>query len=156
MTRIQIRESSPAGYRRAAALDAYVAENVDPVLNDLMSLRASQLNGCNYCVDLHTAALQSADVPLRKIFAVSAWHHSEFFSPRERLALQLAEAITRLEDGGVDDSLWSRAADAFSEKELGDLVLAVGMVNLWNRIAVPTRTQPEPLDASGTDGGRER
>ncbi len=145
MTRTPIAQTSPAGYRRAAALSAYIDDNVDPALKDLISLRASQLNGCNYCVDLHTSDLQTHGVPLRKIFAVAAWHHSEFFSSRERIALELTEAITRIA-GGVDDDLWARASDAFAEKELSDLVLAIGMINLWNRIAVPTLMQPEPLE----------
>lgn len=150
MTRIPISESSPIGYRRAAALSTYIDEHVDPVLKDLISLRASQLNGCNYCVDLHSRDLQRDGVPLRKIFAVAAWRHSEFFTTRERLALELTEAVTAIA-GGVDDDLWRRASDAFSEKEVGDLILAVGMINLWNRIAVPTLMQPAALETGAGD-----
>ena len=74
-------------------------------LKDLIYLRASQLNGCTYCVDSHSVELQEGGMPIRKIFAVSAWHESEFFTPRERLALELTEAVTRISEGRVSDDL---------------------------------------------------
>jgi AhpD family alkylhydroperoxidase len=149
MSRIQINKTSGTGYSKVIALDGYVSESLDPALKDLIFLRVSQLNGCNYCVDAHAVDLLGDGVPQRKVLAVAAWHHSEFFTPRERVALEFAEALTRLTSAGVPDELWARAADTFGEKELGDLVLAVGLINLWNRIGVAALLQPEaPLEMS--------
>jgi AhpD family alkylhydroperoxidase len=145
--RTPLSTSVPEGYRKVNALDLYVTNNLEPSLRDLVYLRASQLNGCNYCVDAHSSDLHVADgVPLRKVFAVTTWRESSFFTPRERLALELAEAITDIAHG-VSDDLWARVSAAFSDKEVGDLVLAISMINVWNRISISTRLQPEPLDA---------
>jgi AhpD family alkylhydroperoxidase len=143
--RIPIAKTSPEGYRKVNALDAYVEGSLEPSLKNLIYLRASQLNGCNYCVDSHSADLLSDGLPVRKVFAVTTWRESAFFTPRERVALELAESITGI-SGGIGDDLWSRANDAFSARELGDVILAVGTINLWNRIAISTRLQPDPLE----------
>jgi AhpD family alkylhydroperoxidase len=143
MTRIQLSETNAAGYRRVVALNAYVDDAVDPALKDMVFLRASYLNGCNYCVDAHSHDLLADGVPQRKAFAVGAWRHSEFFTERERLALELTDAITAIGEGGVSDDLYRRALGAFSEQEVGDLILAIGLINLWNRIGVSTLMQPE-------------
>jgi AhpD family alkylhydroperoxidase len=137
--------SVPEGYRKVIALDLYVSNNLEPSVRDLVYLRASQLNGCNYCVDSHSGELLGDGFALRKVFAVTTWRESSFFTPRERLALELTEAITDISHG-VSDDLWTRVSAAFSDKEVGDLVLAISMINVWNRISISTRLQPEPLE----------
>ncbi|MBO9556891.1 carboxymuconolactone decarboxylase family protein [Cellulomonas sp.] len=144
MPRLVIHHHAPEGYRAVAALDAYVARHLDRVLLDLVKLRASQLNGCAYCVDLHATDLEDAGVPTRKLHGVGVWRETPFFTDRERAALALTEQVTLL-PAGVDDATWDAAAREFPERELADLVLAIGTINLWNRIAVPTRTAPPPL-----------
>ncbi|HSS68762.1 MAG TPA: carboxymuconolactone decarboxylase family protein [Nocardioidaceae bacterium] len=144
--RTPLATSAPEGYRKVNALDLYVSNNLEPSLKDLVYLRASQLNGCNYCVDGHSGDLLGDGVPLRKVFAVTTWRESSFFTARERLALELTEAVTDIASDGVSDDLWARASDAFSDKEVGDLVLAISMINVWNRIGISTRLQPEPLE----------
>lgn len=146
MTRLAINTHSPEGYRAVAALDTYLTRSLDPVLLDLVKLRASQLNGCAYCVDMHSIALEGHRVPSRKIHAVSTWRETSFFTPTERVALALTERITRITDG-VEDGLWGEAVAIFTERELADLVLAIGTINLWNRIGVATRLSPPPLTA---------
>jgi AhpD family alkylhydroperoxidase len=143
--RTPLATSVPEGYRKVNALDLYVSNSVEPSLKDLVFLRASQLNGCNYCVDAHSSDLHGDGFPLRKVFAVTTWRESSFFTPRERLALELTEAITDIAHG-VSDDLWQRVSAAFSDKEVGDLVLAISMINVWNRISISTGLQPEPLD----------
>lgn len=144
MTRLAINRHAPEGYQAVAQLDAYVRRNLDPELLDLVKLRASQLNGCAFCVDLHATDLEKLGVPTRKIYAVSAWRETTFFTGAERAALALTEQVTRLPDG-VDDAAWQAAAEVFAERELADLVLAIGTINLWNRIGVTTHLAPPPL-----------
>lgn len=145
MQRLAVNRHAPEGYQAVAALDGYVRRNLDHVLLDLVKLRASQLNGCAFCVDLHATDLEKAGVPTRKIFAVSVWRETSLFNETERAALALTEQITRIADG-VDDPTWQAAAAVFTERQLADLVLAIGTINLWNRIGVSTHLAPPPLD----------
>jgi AhpD family alkylhydroperoxidase len=108
---------------------------------ELVNLRASQINGCSVCVDMHTRALQKLGEKLERIFAVSAWREAPYFSDAERAALALTEATTRLEDRGdaVSDDVWAEAARHYGETALASLVLAIGTINLWNRLNAATK-----------------
>ena len=152
MTRIDLSKSNPDGYRRVLQFDTYVDGALDAQTKNLVYLRASQLNGCTYCVDRHSSDLIAAGFPIRKVLAVSAWRHCDFFSPREVLVLELTESITLIsspegQKTGVPDELWSRASESFTETELGDLLLGISMINVWNRIGVTELLHPEPLSA---------
>lgn len=144
MTRLAINHHAPEGYRAVSELDGYVRRNLDHVLLDLVKLRASQLNGCAFCVDLHATDLEKQGVPTRKIYAVSAWWETSFFTDRERAALALTEQVTRI-SRGVGESTWQATTEVFSERELADLVLAIGTINLLNRIGVATQRSPAAL-----------
>lgn len=144
MSRLNISQHAPEGYQAVAALDSYVRQNLDHVLLDFVKLRASQLNGCAFCVDMHATDLEKSGVPTRKIYAVSAWRETSYFTDQERAALALTEQITLIASG-VDDAAWQQATGVFSERELSDLVLAIGTINLWNRIGVSTHLAPPPL-----------
>jgi AhpD family alkylhydroperoxidase len=143
-TRTSIGKSSRDGYRKVVDLDAYVTENLDFELVNLVYLRASLINGCNYCVDAHSTDLINGGIPIRKVTAVTTWGESTLFSDRERLAFELTDAVTNIA-GGVSDDLWSRGTAEFGEKGLSDLILAIGTINLWNRIAIPTHLPVPPL-----------
>ncbi len=145
MTRIDIAETSPDGYRKVLGLEQYSRKAVDPELYEILKLRASQLNGCAFCVDMHSVDMQKTGIPDRKIFAVAAWHESPFFSDRERLTLELTGAVTNI-SGGVNDDLWNRANKEFGDQGLSDLILAISTINVWNRIAVSTHLAPPPLE----------
>jgi AhpD family alkylhydroperoxidase len=108
---------------------------------ELVNLRASQINGCSVCVDMHTRALQKLDEKLERIFAVSAWREAPYFSDAERAALALAEATTRLEDRAdpVPDDVWAEASRHYTETALSSLVLAIATINLWNRLNAATK-----------------
>jgi AhpD family alkylhydroperoxidase len=108
---------------------------------ELLSLRASQINGCAVCLDMHSTALRKAGEPDEKLHAVAAWRESAHFSSAERAALALTEAATRLADKGeaVPDDVWDEAADHFGEEELGAIVLQIAAINFYNRINAPTR-----------------
>ncbi len=146
--RIQVEDHSPAGYRRVNALDSYVMENLDTELVNFIYLRASLINGCTYCVDAHSVDLAAGGTDPRRIYSVTTWRESEFYSERERAAFALTEAITVLGETGIDDQVWDAAAALFSEKELADVVLAISMINVWNRIAISTRMPIRPLGSS--------
>ncbi|MDR6970007.1 carboxymuconolactone decarboxylase family protein [Leifsonia shinshuensis] len=143
--RIQIPSLAPEGYRKVINLDGYVGGAVEEPLGDLVKLRASQVNGCTYCVDMHSVDLQGRGVPLRKVFAVSAWRESPWFTERERIALELTEAVTLIHEDSVSDELYARALAEFGETGLANLLLAIATINIWNRIAIPTRMQPSSL-----------
>lgn len=145
MSRIRVGEHAPEGYQAVIALDKVLHKRLDHVLIDFIKLRASQLNGCAFCVDSHATDLEKAGVPSRKIYAVSAWHETDFFTPRERAALAMTEQVTHI-SSGVDDATWQEAAGVFSEAELADVILVIGTINLWNRIGVSTHLAPPPLE----------
>jgi AhpD family alkylhydroperoxidase len=136
-TRTPIGKSAREGYRKVVDLDAYVTENLESELVNLVYLRASFLNGCNYCVDAHSTDLIKGGTSVRKVFGVATWNESTFFDERERAAFALTDAVTQI-SGGVSDGLWELGLEHFGEKGLGDLILAIGTINLWNRIGIST------------------
>ncbi len=111
---------------------------------DLVHLRASQINGCAGCIHLHAGDLGKSEETDRRLLMVAAWREAPCFTDAERAALALAEAVTRLSDREhpVPDAVWKEAARHYSEQELGALVIAIGLVNLWNRVNVSTRQVP--------------
>ncbi len=112
----------------------------------LMFLRASQINGCSFCVDMHARDLKKIGESDERIFAVAAWRESPFFTDPERAALALTESATRLSDrpDPVPDEVWNEAAKHYDEKALASLVIAIAVINAWNRISVTTRQMPPP------------
>ncbi len=108
---------------------------------DLVHLRASQINGCSVCVDMHARQMKRAGETDQRLFAVAAWRDTPFFSAAERAALDLTEALTRLADrpDPVSDAIWDEAARHYDEKALADLVIQIGAINVWNRFNAATR-----------------
>ncbi|MEU7820774.1 carboxymuconolactone decarboxylase family protein [Catellatospora sp. NPDC049133] len=141
--RMNLGELAPEGYRAVLGLEKYLAKSLDARLLDLVKLRASLLNGCAYCIDLHGTDLVKQGADLREVLAVGAWWEFPGFDARERAALALTDAVTKLGERGVSDEVWDTARAAFTDKEVADLILAIGTINLWNRIGVTTRMHPE-------------
>ncbi|MFI7074588.1 carboxymuconolactone decarboxylase family protein [Micromonospora sediminicola] len=146
MSRIDMAAVAPEAYRAVLGLEKYVRANVDHTVLELVKLRASMLNGCAFCVDMHSREALEAGENSRRLFAVAAWREAPFFDERERTALALTESVTRLGDHGVPDDVWDAAAKVWSDKELADLVTAIATINVWNRVSVTCRTQPPALD----------
>jgi AhpD family alkylhydroperoxidase len=144
MRRINLQEVAPEGYEHVRRLEGYVRRRLDHKLLYLVKLRASFVNGCAFCVDMHAQDAIEAGESTRRLFAVATWHEVEFFDERERAALALTDSVTRLGEGGVPDEVWDAAAEAFTQEELADLLLAIVTINMWNRIAIPSRN---PLPA---------
>ncbi len=138
---------SPDGMKRMAAVYDHVARSSLPKdLVLLAYLRVSQINGCAYCISLHTRELLEAGVPLTKLSLVVAWREAgDIFDARERVALAWAEAVTRVEDSHVPSEKFDAAREVFSEPELVDLTIAVSIMNAYNRMAISFRARPLPL-----------
>jgi AhpD family alkylhydroperoxidase len=132
----------PQAYQAVMGLETYVREHVDHTLLELVKLRASMLNGCAFCVDMHSRDALAAGESTRRLFAVSAWREAPFFTARERAALALTDAVTRLGEDGVPDTVWDEAVAVFSEEELANLIVAIATINVWNRLSVSVRKQP--------------
>jgi AhpD family alkylhydroperoxidase len=112
-----------------------------PISRELVHLRASQINGCSVCVDMHAKGARRAGESEERVYAVAAWRETPYFSDAERAALALTECLTRLADrpDQVPDAIWDAAAEHFDEPQLGALVLDIGLVNLWNRLNIATQ-----------------
>ena len=139
--RIELSKAARNVYRAIDALDGSV--DFDPTIRELVRIRASQLNGCSYCVDYHSGDAKSAGEDERRIWAVAAWRDNPLFDERERAAFALTEALTRLPEGGVADDVYAEAARHFDEAELGNLIGAIIAINAWNRVGVGTKLAPE-------------
>jgi AhpD family alkylhydroperoxidase len=119
------------------------ASGLERSLIELVKIRASQLNGCAFCLDMHTKDARAAGESEQRIYVLSAWRDAPFYSERERTALDWTEALTRLTPDGVPDELYERARKVFNEVELVNLTMAVVAINGWNRLSVAFRS-PEP------------
>lgn len=133
----------PPAYRAMRALGAAVKEStLEPALLELVKVRVSQLNGCGYCIDMHTKDARAAGESEQRLYLLSAWREAPMYSERERAALAWAEGVTKLEDQRVPDAVYARAAAAFTEAELIALTLAVVEINGWNRFAISFNSLP--------------
>jgi AhpD family alkylhydroperoxidase len=124
-------------------LQGYVeGSGLEHSLLELVKTRASQINGCAYCLDMHTKDARAAGETEQRLYTLSAWRETPFFSARERAALAWTEAVTRIAEHHGDDALYEELRSHFSEKEIVDLTLAVVAINGWNRLAIPFKTPP--------------
>jgi AhpD family alkylhydroperoxidase len=135
--RLQFYAKAPELMKAVAALNQAVENSgLERPLLHLIKLRASQINGCSFCVDMHSKeAIQDGETQQR-LFLVSAWKESPLFSERERAAFAWTETVTKISEGGVSDELYDKTLKYFSEEELTKLTVAVGMINVWNRLCV--------------------
>jgi AhpD family alkylhydroperoxidase len=115
---------------------------LEPSLVELIKLRASLINGCAYCIDMHTKDTRAEGETEQRLYVVSAWRETPFFTDRERAALEWTEAVTLVSQDHVPDSVYERARQHFTEKELVDLTMAIIAINGWNRLAISFRTVP--------------
>jgi AhpD family alkylhydroperoxidase len=142
--RLDYAAAAPEGFRALTALYPYLAKTtLDPKLVDLVFLRVSQINGCAYCVDLHSRDLLNKGESQRRVNALVTWHETPFFEARERAALAWAESLTCVAETRVPDADFASLKQHFSEKEIADLSFAVAMMNGLNRIAIGFRKGPE-------------
>ena len=135
--RLKYQSYAPELMKQVYALNKAVEEcGLEKSLLHLIKLRASQINGCSFCVNMHShEALRDGDTQQR-VLLVSAWKESPLFTERERAAFAYTEAVTKIADAGVPDALWEATRQHFSEEEITKLTVAIGMINIWNRICV--------------------
>jgi AhpD family alkylhydroperoxidase len=138
--RISIYKVSPELYDAMMTLSTAAAKDVDPTIGELVKIRASQINHCAFCLDMHTHDARKQGETEQRLALVAAWQEAgDVFTEREQAALELTEAITELHNGHVPDEVYARAAQVFSERELGQVIAMAVTINAWNRINVATR-----------------
>jgi AhpD family alkylhydroperoxidase len=141
--RLAVDELVPHANKMLAALDTASRKvSLEPVLLDLVRARASQINGCAYCVDMHSRDLREAGQSEQRVHALPVWRETPFFTARERAALELAEAGTRLSEGPVSDEVIAAARAQFTEVELAELIWTITVINAWNRLGAIARPWP--------------
>lgn len=142
--RIDVKRVLPRAYEAVIGLEKYIQTiGLDERLIEMVKLRASQINACAFCVDMHARRLRELGEPNERIDAVAAWNEGPFFDARERAALAWTESVTLLSEDHVPDEVFERARARFQETELIDLTMVIATINVWNRLAVPFRAVPE-------------
>ena len=142
-SRVNYAQVAPHAFKALLGLEKALGESsLEKSLHELIKIRASQLNACAYCIDMHTRdALKLGETP-RRIFALSAWRETPFFTDRERAALLWTETLTLLAEKGAPEDIYNEVAEQFNERELADLTFAIATINAWNRFGVGFAMQP--------------
>ena len=141
--RLQYAKVSPGIYKAMLGLENHTNESgLERTLLDLVKLRASQINGCAFCLDMHWKDLRAAGESEQRLYSLDAWEETPFYTERERAALAWTEAVTLIANDRVPDEVYEEVRQHFSEKELADLTLAIIAINGWNRLAIAFRTVP--------------
>ncbi|MCY7769461.1 carboxymuconolactone decarboxylase family protein [Bacillus haynesii] len=142
-TRFLMEKVNPEGYKGMLELEkAQASSGIDPTLKELIKIRASQLNGCAFCLNMHTKDARQNGETEQRIYALNAWREAPFFTEKERAVLELTEAVTRIGEHGLPDEVHNEVRTHFSEAETAELIMAVVTINAWNRIAIATRKMP--------------
>ena len=135
--------SSPGVYHAMLGLETYLHQSgLEIPLLHLIKLRASQINGCAYCIDMHWKDLRAIGENEQRLYGLDAWEESPYYTDRERAALAWTEAVTLVAEGHVPDQVYDEVKPHFSEKELADLTLAIATINAWNRLSISSRAEP--------------
>lgn len=133
--------AAPGGYKAMLGLESYLAScGIEHKLLHLVKLRASQINGCAYCLDMHWKDLRAAGETEQRLYSLDAWREAPFYAPRERAALEWTEAVTLVTEGHVSDAVYNLVRPHFNDKELADLTLAITTINAWNRLNIAMHT----------------
>jgi AhpD family alkylhydroperoxidase len=143
MQRFDYKKVAPGAYRAMIGLETYLHESgLEAGLLTLIKLRASQINGCAYCIDMHWKDLRAMGESEQRLYELDAWEESPFYSDRERAALAWTDTVTRVAATHVPDEIYETVREQFNEKEIADLTLAVAAINAWNRLLISARTIP--------------
>ena len=141
--RLNYVKAAPDGYKAMSALNHYVEHcGLEPLLLELVKMRASQINGCAYCIDMHSKDARALGESEQRLYALSAWSETPFYSERERAALLWTEALTLVSQEHVSDAVYEQVRPHFTDEELVNLTLAIVTINGWNRLAVGFRSKP--------------
>jgi AhpD family alkylhydroperoxidase len=141
--RLDYMKASPEAYKAMAQMEGVVRRSgIDPKLLELIKIRASQLNGCAFCIDMHTKDARSKGENEQRIYALDAWRETPFFNEKERAALAWTEALTNIQIGHAPDVVYQELSRHLSEEEIVNVTLAITTINAWNRIAIGFRLVP--------------
>ena len=143
-SRLQTQSASPGAYHAMLALEMFVKKSskLEPALIELVKMRASQINGCAFCLDMHSKDARAEGETEQRLYALNAWRETPFYTDRERAALAWTEAVTLITEGHVPDAVYEETRRYFSEEELVNLTMAVVTINGWNRLAIAFRAVP--------------
>jgi AhpD family alkylhydroperoxidase len=142
-SRINPFKAAPKAYQAMAALQVYAnSTGLEGPMMELVKLRASQINGCAYCIDMHTKDARAAGESEQRLYMLNAWREAPFYSDRERAALEWTESLTKLTEGHVPDAAYASVKPHFSDEELTNLSVAIVVINGWNRLCVAFRVEP--------------
>lgn len=134
---------SSEAYQAMRGLERYLHHStIEPALLHLVKLRASQINGCAYCIDMHAKDLRALGDTEQRVYSLDAWDECPYYTDRERAALAWTEAVTHLVPARVPDAVYERVREQFSEREVADLTVLLATINAWNRLAIAARTTP--------------
>jgi len=148
--RLNYARAFPEGIHALLNLGRTIQDSgLEPSLLELVKTRASQMNGCAYCIDMHTKDARAAGETEQRLYALSAWRETPFFTERERAALAWTEALTNIQQGHAPDEVYAEVRQAFDEAELVKLTLAITQINTWNRVAIGFRAEPGSYQPKG-------
>lgn len=153
--RINFYKAAPEAIQAMRGLEHYINQSsgLEPSLRELVKTRASQINGCAYCIDMHTKDARAAGETEQRLYALNAWRETPFYTERERAALEWTEAVTLIGEGHVPDDVFERVRAHFSEEELVKLTLAIVAINGWNRFAIAFRSVPGSYQPQAVHSG---
>ncbi len=142
-TRFEFGKVEPAALQAMMAVEAYVHKSgLPPTLIELIKTRASQINGCAFCIDMHTKDARQAGETEQRLYALNAWQETPFFTPEERAALALTEAVTLIHKQGLPDAVYKEVSRYFTPAQITQLLMAIVAINAWNRISLTTQIVP--------------
>jgi AhpD family alkylhydroperoxidase len=142
-TRISIKETEPNAYKAMYGLEDYLATTqLSKTHKELLKIRASQINGCAFCIDMHTKDALKNGETAQRIFLLNAWRETELFTEEEKALLAITEEVTLIHKGGLSDETYKKAEKFFDKNYLAQIIMAVVTINAWNRIAISTRLEP--------------
>lgn len=142
--RIKIHEVAPQAYKAMVGLETYLhSTSLSPIEKELIKIRASQINGCAYCLNMHTRDARKIGETEQRIYMLNAWHETDLYTDTERIILALTEEITLVSEGGVSDETYQEAEELLGKDKLAEVIMAIITINAWNRIAISTLL---PLD----------
>lgn len=141
--RLPYTKISIVAYKNMLEMEEYIkSTNIELSLRELIKIRASQINGCAYCLSMHTQEAREAGESNQRIDCVSVWDECEFYTDKEKAALELTEAITNISIGGVSDALYEKVRKYFDERDYVDLVYLINLINSWNRLSIAMKFRP--------------
>ena len=141
--RVNINETEPQAYKAVLALENYMATTqLSKAHKELIKIRASQINGCAFCIDMHTKDAIKNGETIQRIFLLDAWRETELFTEEEKAILAITEEVTLIHKKGLSSETYKKAAQIFDEKYIAQIIMAVATINVWNRMAISTHKQP--------------